>query len=157
VRQFGYVLAFVGVAALLTSCGSGSSFSPVLPKNVQRRIAKEDGSFADVPTALPKGSYYEGRFHDAAIEFGLTFRSFSFIVGDGHCPTVSAHIFQIGAVPVRWAGREEDQHAWRCITRGHVRVVISAYHSLHGGNELLGREALLLARVVAHVRYIGPG
>ncbi len=159
----GPLLAVLGVLAVVVSCGSTSrfDFSAVVPENVQRKIAELHPQLAYFPTAVPTFSDAPGTF---ILEFsgpgGADALSFGVArLAHSRCPSAAMHTFQVDGIRVRWAGTVEDQHAWRCIRRDHVTVGVSASRSVFGDNQLNTPfrriDALILARMVAHVRYIG--
>ncbi len=68
------------------------------------------------------------------------------------------HIFSMNGVRIRWGGTYEDQEAWRCFTRSHVSVVITAGRSISGDDSLDTprrlHDAQDLARLVAYIKHI---
>jgi len=165
-----FLVVGVGVIALATACGSsGSALSPVLPQSSQHAIAKENPLLAYVPTALPAGDHYSGRFSNVHDEVGLTFagptgshRGFTFgaeQLSHSPCPALGTmHVFALNGVRVRWSGTFVDQQAWRCIERGGVTARIFAARSIAGDDSLgtpkARADALELARIVAGATYI---
>ena len=73
------------------------------------------------------------------------------------------HTFWLNGVRIRWSdyggGIPPRQDAWRCIKRGRLTVWIDAGGSSSGDNGLNTPQqridAMLLVRMVAHVKYIG--
>ncbi len=165
VRRPIHLLALVGLAAIVAGCGSGSAFSPALPQRVQRAIVKTFPLLAYVPTELPAGYHYSEYFSSSQDDFGLSFTrpggtpdDLGFRVRNAHCPGGALHTFRVSGVRIRWGGTYEDQEAWRCFTRDHVPVIVSASRSIFGDDSLNTpkrfHDALELARLVANVEHI---
>lgn len=162
--------ATIGIVAVATlaACGSSSrtdsssTYSQVIPQNVQRHIVKSFGRLAYVPTRLPPGYHYTNHFSYGPTDFGLSFDKrhdhLGYTVREAHCPGGAMHVFRVNGLRIRWSGTYEDQQAWRCVTSGNVSLIVGASRSISGDSALNTpkrvHDALLLARVVANIRHI---
>jgi hypothetical protein len=157
--------ALLLIAGLIAS-GAPAATSSVVPPGIQQTIKKSYPQFPYVPTALPPGFRYI-KWHRAKIGFDIYFGRQSSLPDLGfHALKVSCagyghaiKTFRLNGVNVYWSATYEDQQAWRCLTRSHLHVVLSASRSVPGDDTTSTtagrRDALYLARLVAFARRVG--
>jgi hypothetical protein len=138
----------------------------VVPLRVQRLIKRRAPQAAYVPTRLPSCYRYLKRGNVVRSGFDL-----DFTCCDDNLPLVGFHavfgkrselscdqgpaakVFRIGGIVVGWNAGHNEQFAWRCITRGGTRLLLTVSgEAQHNGTSW--RTPRQLARMVASARPI---
>jgi hypothetical protein len=135
--------------------------SVAVPDRVQRAIVRSHPLVAYFPTRLPAGYRY-AKYVSGDRGFDIWFNNpvrspndLGYDVLVAACSTAGRpmHTFSLNGVRVFWSATYEDQHAWRCLTRGGMAVILTASRSVPGDDNLSTprqrRDALDLVRLIA--------
>ena len=147
-------LALAAAAVVVTSIA--------VPYRIQRTIVHADPMVAYIPTRLPAG-YRSAKYASDRRGFGIWFNNpvrspndLGYDVLVAACSTAGRpmHTFiSLNGVRVRWSATYEDQHAWRCLTRDGMAVILTASRSVAGDDSLITprqrHDALDLVRLIA--------
>lgn len=137
---------------------------PAVPLRVQRLVKRRAPLAAYVPTRLPTGYRYASHENLSRSGFDLYFSCrdppTGPVLGFGSVkmPTRAScsqgrptRRFRINGVLVFWSRGNNDQQAWRCMTRGRTHVLVTATCAA-ARDVYYWRPALQLARMIASVR-----
>lgn len=142
-----------------------ATYAAVFPKALQRQIVSETPQLAYLPTRLPNGLRYSRYIPQGSGDFVLQFKGpygpdeLAFSVQKARCYRPPAiRTFRVNGVRVVWGGTPDEQEAWRCITRHHVPLFVSADGPTFGADQVdtpRGRQEMLdLVTVVGYAKPI---